>query len=237
LFLTGAAGVSVVAVAGVSAWLALSGSSEAYETPVGGRRSVLLTDGSRIELNAASRVVVRYGDDLRRVSLERGEAFFEVHPDPRPFVIETRFGDLRVADTAVSIKIGETAARATVLRGAVEVVERGAGALRATAQEEVTLARESSKTEVAAPVIERRLAWRRGMLAFDGDTLEEAVLEVSRQTGARFEFGDPELAQLRVGGYIRATDLDAFLTLLEANLDITARRGGQTIILQRSAAD
>ena len=42
------------------------------------------------------------------------------------------------------------------------------------------------------------------MLAFDGETLNEAIAEVSRQTGWRFELADPDLGELRVGGYVTA---------------------------------
>lgn len=40
------------------------------------------------------------------------------------------------------------------------------------------------------------------MLAFDGEPLNEAIAEVSRQTGWRFELQDPALGEMRVGGYV-----------------------------------
>ena len=71
------------------------------------------------------------------------------------------------------------------------------------------------------------------MLAFDGDRLVDATTEVSRQTGVSFEYAAPELRELRIGGYIRATDLDAFVALLEQNLDIRTVRDGDVIKLSR----
>lgn len=71
------------------------------------------------------------------------------------------------------------------------------------------------------------------MLVFDGETLEDATLQVSRQTGVTFEFEDADLAAMRIGGYIRADDIDAFSALLEQNLDIRSTRQGDTILLRR----
>ena len=64
------------------------------------------------------------------------------------------------------------------------------------------------------------------MLAFDGETLNEAIAEVSRQTGWRFELADPELGEMRVGGYV-AADPEAFIALISTSLNLEARREGE----------
>ena len=69
------------------------------------------------------------------------------------------------------------------------------------------------------------------MLAFDDTPLSEAVADVTRQSGVRFSFADPALADLRVGGLVRADDLDAFLALLTNNLAIASERRDDEIIL------
>ena len=63
------------------------------------------------------------------------------------------------------------------------------------------------------------------MLAFDGETLNEAIAEVSRQTGWTFELGDAELGQMRVGGYV-AADPEAFIELVSSSLNLEVRRTG-----------
>lgn len=71
------------------------------------------------------------------------------------------------------------------------------------------------------------------MLAFDGETLNEAIAEVSQQTGWTFELTDPELGDERVGGYVHA-DAEAFIELLSTSLDLDARReGDQRVVLSR----
>ena len=221
-----------LAAAGVAALFVLRpSSSEAavYETPVGGRQTVTLDDASTIDLNAASRIAVEYAANERRVTMERGEALFDVRSDPaRPFRVITPFGDLRVIGTSFSLKLMPDGARATVLRGEVEAEARvGRTTAIAHANEEIALSSETaSATALNNEASERRLAWRDGMLSFDGETLREAALDVERQTGVHFVFAEPSISELRVGGYIDARDADAFIALLRSNLSLTAERTG-----------
>ena len=87
----------------------------------------------------------------------------------------------------------------------------------------------------SAEQLARRTLWRDGMLAFDDTPLSEAVADVTRQSGVRFTFAEPALADLRVGGLVRADDLDAFLELLRNNLAIHTERRGDDIILSATA--
>jgi ferric-dicitrate binding protein FerR (iron transport regulator) len=71
------------------------------------------------------------------------------------------------------------------------------------------------------------------MLAFDDETLSEAIAEVSRQTGRTFELADTELGEMRVGGYV-AADPKAFTNLLSSSLNIEARhQGDRRVLLSR----
>jgi transmembrane sensor len=68
------------------------------------------------------------------------------------------------------------------------------------------------------------------MLAFEGETLNEAIAEVSRQTGWTFELADPELGEMRVGGYV-AADPEAFIELMSTSLGLDARSVGDRHVL------
>jgi transmembrane sensor len=77
--------------------------------------------------------------------------------------------------------------------------------------------------------------WRDNMLAFDGETLNEAIAQVSQQTGWRFELEDPALGEMRVGGYVHA-DPEAFIELMSSSLNLEARRDGdrRVVLVRRS---
>jgi ferric-dicitrate binding protein FerR (iron transport regulator) len=58
----------------------------------------------------------------------------------------------------------------------------------------------------------------------DGAGALRGALEIERQTRVHFEFADPEIASLRIGGYISATDVDAFAQPVEQNLGLKVER-------------
>lgn len=67
----------------------------------------------------------------------------------------------------------------------------------------------------------RILAWHEGSLVFKGETLEEALAEISRYTDKQLVILDPELKSLRVGGHYRVDDIDALLASLGQGLGVS----------------
>lgn len=80
------------------------------------------------------------------------------------------------------------------------------------------------------------MAWRDGMLAFDGETLREATAEVERNTGVRFVFTDPSLGNMRIGGYVSASDAEGFIALPRDSLDLAVQRRSETVVAIDHAA-
>jgi transmembrane sensor len=218
--------------------------AEQVQTAPGELRTITLADGSTIELSGGSEASLQVTDDERRVDLTAGYALFDVtHDSERPFVVHTPRGDIRVLGTSFVIRVGETQVRTTVLGGSVSGAASRSGllsvfgsreAITAGANQEILLDDEGAQVvTIASEVIPRRLAWQEHMLAFDGETLNEAIAEVSRQTGWRFELADPELGEMRVGGYV-AADPEAFIELMSSSLDLQARREGERhVVLAR----
>jgi transmembrane sensor len=197
-------------------------------------RTITLGDGSTITLSGAGEASIAISDTERRVELTRGYALFDVAHDPaRPFVVHTPEGDITVLGTSFVVRVSEGEVRTTVLRGSVlGVADRGLFRARtnrvtASVNQEIVLKDDgASLVEISPETIPRRLAWRDNMLAFDGETLDQAIAEVSQQTGWTFELTDPTLGQIRVGGYIQA-DAEAFIELLTTNLGLEVRRDGE----------
>ncbi|MGD9967479.1 MAG: FecR domain-containing protein [Hyphomonadaceae bacterium] len=218
--------------------------SEHYATAPAEVRTIELADGSTIVLSGATEASVSYSEDERRIELGEGYALFDVQHDPaRPFIVHTPQGDIRVLGTSFVVRVGEDQVRTTVIRGSVSGAAQRTGLLRvlgagapvtADANEEIILNEEGARVvTIAAEIIPRRLAWQDNMLAFDGETLNEAIAQVSQQTGWTFELADPALGEMRVGGYVRA-DPEAFIELMSSSLNLEARRDGdRRVILSR----
>ncbi|ACU64583.1 anti-FecI sigma factor, FecR [Chitinophaga pinensis DSM 2588] len=94
-------------------------------TSRGEKSTFMLDDGTRVTLNADSKL--EYAADFPTKSREvylTGEAFFDVHGDAqKPFIIHTDKMDIKVLGTAFNVKSypNETSTEATLLRGAIEV--------------------------------------------------------------------------------------------------------------------
>jgi transmembrane sensor len=238
---------SALLAIGAYAWFARQPdtiTAQNVETAPGELRTVALADGSTIQFSGGSKASLEVTGSERRVELNAGSALFDVAHDPeRPFVVQTPRGDIRVLGTFFVIRVSETHVRTTVLRGSVSGAAERTGLLSvlgpretvtAAANQEIVLNEEGAEVvPIAAEVIPRRLAWQEHMLAFDGETLNEAIAEVSRQTGWQFELADPELGEMRVGGYV-AADPEAFIELVSSSLGLEARREGERrVVLSR----
>jgi transmembrane sensor len=205
-------------------------------------RTITLADGSIIILSGAGEASVAIENNERRVHLDAGYALFDVQHDPnRPFIVETPQGDITVLGTQFVVRIAGDEVRTTVLRGSVSGAAQRTGLFAARSDpvtarvnEEIVLSAGNAELiEINAEAIPRRLAWRDNMLAFDGETLNQAIAEVSQQTGWQFELADPSLGEERVGGYVHA-DPEAFIELMSSSLNLEARReGDRRVVLAR----
>lgn len=82
-----------------------------------------------------------------------------------------------------------------------------------------------SKKALGKAGMDKELAWQVGVLLFDGETLEEAVSDISRYTDQQLVIVDASIRELRVGGRFKTDDIDALLNSLAKSLDITLERG------------
>lgn len=233
---------STLLAIGAFAWFArqqniTSATAQHIETAPGELRTITLTDGSTIQLSGGADVSLEITRNERRVELSSGYALFDVtHDAARPFVVHTPRGDIRDLGTSFVIRVSDAEVRTTVLRGRVSGASAQRGVFSALAPRQTVTAEANQEillddhgaqvVQIAAESIPRRLAWQQHMLAFDNEPLSEAIADVSRQTGWTFELAEPDLANVRVGGYV-AADPEAFIALVTASLGLEARREGE----------
>jgi len=72
-----------------------------------------------------------------------------------------------------------------------------------------------------AKTLARRDAWRKGLVLFAGDSLEEVVAEISRYTTLSIEIVDPALKEIRIGGQFRLGDVNGMFKVLETNFGLS----------------
>lgn len=106
------------------AWFSWSwlGGSSTYVTAVGEQRSISLADGSKVTLNARSRLRVRFNAATRSVELLEGQAFFHVAKNPaRPFIVLSDDTAVRAVGTQFDVNRNRRGTTVTVLEGRVAV--------------------------------------------------------------------------------------------------------------------
>jgi transmembrane sensor len=200
---------------------------EAFATAVGEQKTLALRDGSLLTLNTDSLVEVSLSDKLRRLQLRRGEAHFEVaHDAARPFIVAAGALAVRALGTAFNIRLHPGhATDVLVTSGTVRVSEPARHAPVSVAAGQLLELNPDGTGAVQtldAPAVESRLAWRRSVLIFDGETLSQALHEVARYTPRHIYLADPALGDVRIAGYFPTDDLSVLLGSLRANFGIVA---------------
>ncbi len=233
-----AASVASLAVGG-GAWLTWQSRGEKYISGVGELRAVSLPDGSNMSLNTATETRVHFSEAAREVQLARGEALFEVAKDrARPFVV--RSGSLTVTAVGTAFVVRREGGRVdvTVTEGVVELSQSDAtstGTPRRVSANQRAVVTTASSIEVR-PIeyqeAERRLAWRAGMVAFNGEPLAEAVAEVNRHNRRRIVVADAALAGRPVVGMFRANHIETFAQTAAAVMGAQVIEEGDVIRLE-----
>jgi len=184
---------------------ALTYSSAAAESavlwiPPGKNYNILLSDGTKIELNAGS--TLRFPTTFKNAPTREvhitGEAYLKIAPDAnRPFIVKTLEGDVKVLGTAFNINSYEK------------------GKLQVTLVEGKVLLKINKDTLVMQPgytaintnngiqtekTREEALSWRQGYLNLKNKTMEELIKDLSRIFGREVLLDNPAIAKDTLGG-------------------------------------
>jgi transmembrane sensor len=244
-----AASIAAIAITVGGSWLILGAGTERYTSGIGEQRRLALEDGSTLLLNTASEVTVAFSRQHRNIRLVRGEVLFEVaHDKARPFIVVADETAVRAVGTAFVVRLESARVDVTVTEGVVEVANSTVASLaggaaskssepepmRVLANERLVIAGQHA-AEVL-PIVpaeaDRQLAWRGGLVSFDGESLQTAVEQINRHNRRQIVIGEPFLAAKPIVGVFRATDLVGFAASAAAALQARAIPDGDTIRLE-----
>lgn len=228
-------------------WIELTKSVAHYDTAVGERRVVELSDGSTITMNTGSSIEVDFARNERHLKLQYGEAFFDIEKDRlRPFVIEFGARQITVLGTQFNIYISGSVATVAVVEGLVRVDRGsdtddnpGAGFVDPsppylpTENSEVYI--EAGKTavfsvhdedsgSVVALDTKQFRDWRSGVVRFDNESLIKVIAELNRYSDRKVLIEDPNVVALKVSGVYQLDSIDTFLAGIDAGLPVSIVR-------------
>lgn len=165
-------------------------------------RIVDLPDGSRVHLNASSAIAENFVAGQRRIKLLRGEAYFEVAPDPaRPFLVEAGEIEVRVLGTAFNVNVTALDTEVTVTENKVEVLPRAGGAgVSLVSGERVAFLERSGMGQVETIAAGEGVPWRSGRLVFEERPFERVAEELARHLPGRFVVMGDALRGRKISG-------------------------------------
>lgn len=235
--------VAVIAVAviafGLGAALLLSQPrEETYATSVGGHKTVLLADGSRVELSTDTVLRVTTDHGSRTAWLDKGEAFFQIkHDAAHPFVVITQ--GARVTDLGTAFLVRRDAERLEValIEGRVKFDAADAdgrpSAMLKPGDEIVATANTVFVTRQSPRKLSNELGWRRGVLVFDNTTLADAAAEFNRYNHMKMIIADPAVARLTIDGTFPTSDVQAFTAVTQHILGLHTERYSDEVVISR----
>lgn len=191
------------------------------ETPRGGQHQVILPDGSKVWLNAAS--WLRFPSSLalateRKVEL-RGEAYFEIaHKRTHtPFVVVTANQEIEVLGTHFNVNsyADESTTRTTLLEGAVRLSAFNGQSYVLKPGQQAFSGKDQplSIRNVDVSVV---VDWKEGLFVFNKESLESIMRKLSRWYDVDVVFENEQLKQQRFGGKVsRFSTVAEVLDVLE----------------------
>lgn len=159
-------------------------------TPRGGQYQLVLPDGSKVWLNAASSITfpTAFTGKERRVEVT-GEAYFEIHTDDKhPFIVGLppahpggNRPEIQVLGTYFNVNAysNEPAVRTTLVEGAVRIVAKGNSKILKPGQQ-AAIQRNSNRIQIGKANIEEAIAWKNGLFYFNGEDMATIMHKISR---------------------------------------------------------
>lgn len=249
---------------GYSKELARINYTKIYKTKVGEQATYVLPDGTIVQLNTNSLLEVAYSKGRRQLLLNKGEGRFNVAKDAsRPFSVmaggksftalgtvfnvqRTTSSDLElvvtegkvmITDPSVAVNADDFKAYQLADNNTEEISQINANIV--ISGEKAVIEKSVTKpiTQLSVDDVQRDLAWQKGMIIFSGESLSDALNEVSRYTSTRFELSSDKLANIKVAGVFKAGDVSGLLESLQTNFAIDHERLGEHVVSLKHHTD
>ncbi len=198
--------------------------SNTLRTPRGGQYHLVLPDGTKAWLNAASSIVypVRFTGNRRQVRIE-GEVYFEVAKQLKgnekvPFFVTAGDVSVEVLGTQFNINAysDEVAIKTTLLEGAVKVTTSKSSSLLNPGHE-ARVAAKSAEILISKANTDQAVAWKNGYFQFQQAGLQEIMRQLSKWYDVDVVYEGKPFEKKFTGEIPRSATLLQVLEILELN--------------------
>ncbi|MBN1117990.1 MAG: DUF4974 domain-containing protein [Bacteroidales bacterium] len=205
--------------------------------PRGGEYSIELTDGTKIWLNAESKLVypIEFTGNNRQIYIE-GEAYLEVaHNSVKPFIVNTSLVNITVLGTSFNIRSYENDPEivTTLVEGKVKLT-----GISTNNHEQIVLSPgkqarmiKTTKTlEISEVETNDYTAWKDGLLVFNNENLGSIMKRLERWYNFNSIFESEELRELHFSGTLNKYDhIDTILDMISISCYIQFKSEGRNI--------
>lgn len=204
--------------------------------PKGRRSQLLLSDGTKVWVNAGTKVIYPrvFGEKKREIYVE-GEVYLEVtHDEKRPFYVNTEGFEVKVLGTSFDVcaykQMSES--RVALVNGAVEIKDQQNRQMRMAPNELVTL-EQNNITEKRTVNASDYKSWTDGIMVLNGDHLNILVDRLSLLYGTKI-ICDSSLDNEQIYGKLDLRDdLDDIIDYIKSMIPLSAREENGVIYLKR----
>lgn len=209
------------------------------KTPRGGEFFLMLSDSTKVWLNAESQLKypVVFSSEKRTVELT-GEAFFEVTPNPdKPFQVILGDQTIEVLGTSFNVTSYEDDAEVvtTLIEGKVNVNKRFGNkeSIILSPNEQSKLNRETGEINNIKVDPNQFIAWKSGKFYFRQQKLKDITKVLSRWYDIEIFFLDSKTENKKfTGRFKRYENFDHVRSIIESTEEVTFIRKGKTIIIK-----
>lgn len=204
-------------------------------TPRGGQYRLLLPDGTKVWLNAAS--LIRFPADFtgkeRKVSIS-GEVYFEVARNRKmPFLVEAGGVLVRVLGTNFNVKAypDDEIIQTSLTEGLVKL-QSGTASVELKPGYKASIPLKGREFSVAPADLKVDLAWKDGVFRFDNADMKDVLKDISRWYDVEIIMDERVSSHAFVGEIDRHSNLSEVLLILEAGGEVKFDIQGKKLIVK-----
>ena len=202
------------------------------------RTQITLPDGSRISLNAGTKLAYakNFNQHTREVRLT-GEAFFDVqHNAEKPFIVYTGKAGIKVLGTSFNVQALKSSGKVEVFveSGSVQLFEAENTGNTITIEPGFIGSLENSTVEKQVNTNENYLAWKTRRLIFHNTELEKVAAGIQDVFKVNVVFEDPSMARCKIGSNFENESLENVLEAICTIHNWKWERKGDRVMLSGS---
>ena len=197
--------------------------TEDVQVALGQRQQLELADGSRVELNSGSHLIIEKRLRSRQMELRHGEALFTVVHADTPFIVRSQGVSVRDIGTVFDVRSDASGVDVAVIEGAVEVSSNRSAAVRLNGGQQLR-ASSSHFGDVRPVNVAALTAWRQNKLRFDGTPLSEVIADLQHYRSKPLRLADAQVGELRLSGEFDSNSVEALIGLLPSILPVSLAR-------------